>query len=255
MKVLLKLSSLFARLSRKASDLHGWLETQRLRRSVYLQESERGVIPFDAEASAVNLSKYGELRLKLLMEFIDENHLDAIVIFGMAEGREVYPLAKRLLDIKSKARIIGCDMSEHAVKKCKSYELANADFYQIDMEDKNALCRFLDTLGKYKSIGIYFSETAPYILPSKFKTFVGCLGERSNVKAIQLIEPACIDWKSNSEVGMIFSYQQGFWRHNFPKIISKYFDIKKIYFLDPKLRTNVHLNQPLWFISANKDVQ
>jgi hypothetical protein len=202
--------------------------------------------------------EYAILRNKLLMEFIERNELDTLVIFGCSCGRELYPLAKTLDDDQAKVQVVGVDFSKDAIESCRSYGLRNAQFHTSDMEDKNEVLQVLNAI-KGKRAGVYMSETAAYILPHKMKQFVDIIGTHANVVGFQLIEPAYIDWDINWRtqwgLGMVFSYQRNYWRHNYPRLMQRYFAIDKVYFLDPKLRGDAHLDQPLWFISSSKSVR
>lgn len=196
---------------------------------------------------------YDALRKSLLIQFIDEHSLDALIIFGCAYGRELYPMAKQLLLDKPSVKVFGADLSVRAINACKAYGLPNAEFVVMDMEDERQLLSLLEKVSvSANRVGVYVCETAAYLLPHKLKRFVDNIGTNKHIVGFQLIEPAFIDWKSPLQTGMIFSFQKGFWRHNYPRMIERAFNIEHIYFLDAKLRSDIHIDQPMWFIRARR---
>ena len=208
---------------------------------------------FDIDDPASRWYAYAALRKSLLLEFVHEYDLDALVIFGCSYGRELYPVARQLLSDKSAVKVVGADLSEKAINACKAYGLPNAEFIVMDMENEHHVSRLIETSCSSASrVGVYMSETAAYLLPGKLKQFMNAIGSSKRIIGLQLIEPAYIDWKSAWQSGMIFSFQKGFWRHNYPRMIGQTFKIDRTYFLDAKLRSDVHIDQPLWFVRAGR---
>ncbi|MBF0385932.1 MAG: hypothetical protein HQL27_08695 [Candidatus Omnitrophica bacterium] len=210
-----------------------------------------GTIGISDEEKTGEVSEYTKVRVNLLVDFIKENDLDTLIIFGCAYGRELLPLSKKLESVNQKIQIIGADINKEAMDACSKYGLKNSVFYVVNMECSRELEGLFSKV-QGNRIGVYCCETAPYLLPGKFRNFVKVCAQNSRIKGFQLLEAAYIDYDSFWDVGMLFTFQGNYWRHNYPKVIKRHFSINKIYFLDPKLRTNVHLNQPLWFISASK---
>jgi len=189
----------------------------------------------------------------LLLEFVSEYALDALIIFGCAYGRELVPVAKQLYSDKPAVRVVGADLSEKAISACKTYGLPNAEFIVMNMENERHVSSLLEkSCTSAGRIGVYMSETAAYLLPNKLRQFIDAIGNNKRVVGLQLIEPAYIDWKSVWQSGMVFSFQKGFWRHNYPRIVGRDFKVERTYFLDAKLRSDVHTDQPLWFIRAGR---
>jgi hypothetical protein len=206
---------------------------------------------------------YGQMRRNLLESFVEFNNLDVLVIFGFAYGRELYPFAKKMQEEKPSLKIIGADLNYDAIKKSKEYPLGNSDFLVINMERSADVKELLEKYQSLGKIGVYFCETGAYILPWKMKSFYRVLGKNPAVKCIQILEPFFIDWdinyKTKWNVGSCFSYQRGYWRHNYHELASKYFNVYETKFLDPRLRgykdrKNLpeHDNQPMWLVSANR---
>lgn len=101
---------------------------------------------FDIDDPKSRGYEYAVLRKRLLLDFIQENKLDLLVIFGCAHGRELYPAATALSGCNSKVRLVGADLSQEAIDRCRSYNLPNADFHRVDMEDRSELVTLLNGL-------------------------------------------------------------------------------------------------------------
>jgi len=178
------------------------------------------------------------------------------VIIGSTYGRELVPLATKFHELNKAVTVIGVDLSAKAIEACKLYPLNNSEFYVLDIEDEQAVMGYINSaLSRFARVGFYMCETAPYVLPEKLEYFFKIVAGYENTHAVQILEPAFIDWGSKYECGMIFSFQQDFWRHNYIKLISRYFDVQNNFFVDASIRSDGNRNQPLWLVSGTKKQQ
>jgi len=249
-------------LSRMIFDIYGYVITAYFRceggvplkgDEIFPNKIVNGQPVFDIDDPTSRAYAYAALRKSLLLEFVNEYALDALIIFGCAYGRELVPVAKQLLVDKPAVKVVGADLSEKAISACRAYGLPSAEFVVMDMENERHVSSLVEeSCASASRVGVYMSETAAYLLPHKLKQFIDAIGSNKRIVGLQLIEPAYIDWKSAWQSGMIFSFQKGFWRHNYPRMIERAFKIDRTYFLDAKLRSDVHIDQPLWFIRAGR---
>jgi hypothetical protein len=216
--------------SRKLLDFHGRRETARIRaRSKIPLHGDR--IPLDIQPDEL------ERRATLLLDFIRDNELDTLVIVGCAYGRELLPLSKR-----TNAKLIGLDLSEEALEACRGYGIGNADFHELNVEDAAACASFWPTV-KSERVGIYFCETAPYILPEKLVEFTS----QSPAVAVQYFEPTWIDM-DRFGTGMQFSFRDNHWRHNYWALLKRAgFTPYRNEFLTRRPSPD---NQPMWLIAG-----
>lgn len=196
-------------------------------------------------------------KVERLIDFVAENQIDTLIIFGCAYGRELFPFAERYFSEDRPLKIIGADLSDEALEGCREAVkskkfswLKFLSFENVNIEDTDEVKRVLEIASG--RVGVYICETSHYIFPRQYKAFIATLGASDNVVAFQMVETNLIDSYSRYQTGMVFSYQKGFWRHNYPKIIEKHFTINKRFFFDPSRNSSVHLDQYYWFISASK---
>lgn len=249
-------------LGRKAFDMSGYILDSHLR-AVSSSDVPKGgdqLVPIEVEDGYPIFPENEGVtvyRRDELIDFVVKNELDTLIIVGCAFGRELFPFAEKYFTEERTLNIIGADISIEALTACETAVasnkfpwLKNISFQNVNIEKKNELDGLIARAeGR---IGFYMCETSHYIFPKPYEEYIRTIGEADRVVAFQLIEATLIDSFSRYEVGMVFSYQKGFWRHNFPKLIGKYFTINKTFFTDPQFNSKVHSDQYYWFISASK---
>lgn len=231
-------------------DIHGRLETQRMRSAPAYTRGD-DIYPDKVEGTrpVFTHEDYNDLRVELLLEFIAEQNLDALVIVGCSFGRETVALSKK---VGPKFKIFGADMSQRCIEACRSYELQNASFDVTDIESQSDVLALLARTAAQQRVGVYLCETAPYVLPDKLQEFFNTIYRAPNVQGVQILEPLYIDWQSRFGLGAMFSFQQGYWRHNYYKMLEQAgFQITKTDTLSGNVRSTL-THQPLWLVRASK---
>ncbi len=240
-----RLAIILAMSAQRLMNVHGRIETLHERKNPKFSRGDQ--IPLGNSDHP-----YTKLRADLVQEFVEQEKLTALIVFGCSYGTEVASLAKRL---GVGVHLYGADLSTRVIEACSKYALPTAEFHVADMEDTQSVRSVLAQTKEHERVGVYFCETGPYVLPDRMQALFETLHATPNVRGVQVLEPLEIDWKSRFGIGAMFSYRNGFWYHNYYDMLrAAGFRPTRTDTISGSMRSQVHTDRPMWLVRFSKEI-